>query len=471
VGFGGGVGVSAELPSRSNVAMLPSRRAAWTLVVIVTVGFCCVLAGRPGCGFDSTWGLVWAGDVLHAARAVHPSGVFVPTPHPASVGLGMLARILSWRDHTPLLWAAGVEASLVGLLAGIVRLGRQLGGNLLVGCLACVGVATLPVTAVAVDSGTIDVFFAACCVWAVCLAAAHPRAALTVAAVGTLARPEGLLLGIVVAASRWGSLSRRARAFTVVAAVVVVCSWVGVGVLLFGDPLAAAHVTANNASVLRDNPTLAGYLRQAAGAADVLIAVFAAATLVAIARPLLRATSRLAVTSIVVLLLGVTASVIGGAPFTPRYMLAEIAIAAPLAVATLWRAYDGASRTAAARIVGAGVVAVVCAVDFSPLLHARAIVSNQQRAAAAIAPLIRLANRQCTVLNTPGGPLLPVIALTYAHRLTVNAAPDHSACALIPASSVVGQANGFGPDPSGQPSMAVTGRPVDAAGGWVLYAP
>jgi len=441
----------------------------WWALMAAGVIAGCLLAGLPGCGFDSTWALVWAGDLLHGSHAAQPQGVFVPTPHPASIGLASAIHILGGGHDGQLLWAASVEASLVALLSGVVRLGYQLSSRV-VGCAACIGLACLPVVVDAVGNGTIDVFFAACCVWALCLASSRPGIAIGLAALAALARPEGILLGAVIVLAQWAQLSNRQRMLAVAAATAVVLCWVGLGAVMFGSPLAVVHITANNGTVLHDNPSLVGYLRRSADTVGPLMLLFAAAAVLYTIKPSRDRARRTCSAALTALLVGLTASVVSGTPFAARYLLAEIAIATPLAAATLWRT-DDATRPARTRLLLGLIITIVVAVNWLPLLRTRTAVATQQRDANGIASLLRQANRECDELATPDTALLPVIELRYAHALHIDSTANDTACTLSPNTLVAAQAGGFGPLSYAPPLVIGVGKQIATGNGWTLYAP
>ncbi len=85
------------------------RRAVECVATMSSVAIGALLMGRPGCGFDASWALVWAGRIWQGHAVSVPAGVIVPTPHPASLVAALLARVGPVSDAR-VIWSIGVEA-------------------------------------------------------------------------------------------------------------------------------------------------------------------------------------------------------------------------------------------------------------------------------------------------------------------------------------------------------------------------
>ncbi len=422
-----------------------SRSALAISAVVVLIGV--VLAGWAGCGFDSTWNLVWSGDVLGGHAAAAAPGAFLPTPHPGSIAWGLLIRALSFGAPLRTAWAASIEGVFVVFLAGVVVLGRRT-GSWAAGWIAAVTLSALPGVAEAVTGGTVDVLFAAACVWTVVLVARAPRAALMLSSFAALMRPEGWVLVVAVAIWSWARLSVRARISAVTALILLPLLWAGVGQLLFSDPLAALHVTLNNAVTLagrRGSTPLVHAVVSALGPAMAPLWIAVVLVVLGWRRP--GPVGRRAWVVAALLAAGLAAAIAGGSVFTPRYLVAELALALPTSVSIVTNLRSRSQQLGAyAACIGVGVATIV---GFHSQATTRDIdMRAQSRVLAGLASTLRVAASRCDSVAVPALSFLPVVELSAGrHRaVVVQSTTDGGAsCVLRPRDALAMQGASWGP--------------------------
>lgn len=432
-----------------------------------------VLTGSAGCGFDSSWALVWAGNALRGHAATRPPGVILPTPHPASLLWGMLAR-LGPANVSRTVWALSIELVLVMLLAGVFVLGARIGGRS-AGCASVLVVASLPALGVAVSSGTVDVLFAAAVVWSVIFAAARPSWAMALAAVASLARPEGIVLVGMLAVYRWRGGGLRFRVSAVVTAVAVPGSWLLMGAALFADPLVALHVTVANTRTGHGRVGL-GSLAHAVllGGGWVGVVIAGCALVYAV---LLRTKSPVTVfgTSCCVAM-GIVLVMISadGAAIPARYFAAELACAVPLGMGAICAVQPkrAAPRyTALAAVAGLAIIGVVTSLGPRSL---RVSEDATQGTEFAMLAHVLAADQRCAAISLAPHVFLPAVILDADRPVRVSPSEAGSAgadCRLSARDPLTAAGDGWGPEPS---TLRIETVPPSAdviatTTSWVLY--
>lgn len=421
------------------------RQADFAAVPAIVIA--CLIVGPARCGFDSTWALVWGGDLLHGHAAEAPAGVVLPTVHPASLLVAVVIRAVGGAAAAPQLWAWLTDALLLAALAGVYALGLRLAGR----AAAVVSVITFgccPALQAAVGMGTVDVLFAAASVWALCLCLTRPAAAIGLGTVAALARPEGwLVLLLLVALTLRGPNRRQSKAFGLAALVAVPGMWLLCGELLFADPLSALHVTVGNAKALADVTGLSVSLRTSVSAAGVGCAALLAglAGWVCSRDRLSRQLQIVAAAGcgMTVLLVALGAA---GITTPTRYFTAELAILLPVAFAAVWQ---GAAASSPVRASLA--VAAACWVVAALTLHVahpgdRDHFARQQGHAALALDIAEHAG-SCQSVSIPPSVFVGAALLESPKRVTV-ASTGRQQCRLVPLTDSALTGLGWGPEPT-----------------------
>ena len=429
-----------------------------------------VIGGRPSCGFDSTWELIWASDALHAHRATQPPGLLLPTAHPASLLLGAILRTATG-PTSQMAWAATVEVCFAFALAGVFVLAFRLAGTA-VASAAVIAFASLPAVGAAVGAGTVDVIFAATVVWALVLASDRPAVAVECAFVAALARPEGwlALLAIVV----WrvpGGARLKLSGWGTVALLAAPTMWALVGVGLFHDPLAAFHVTVSNASTQGVSGGVIPTIRTVAGTAQLLNVALVAALAAWVlrgkrddrgGRVIAAAWASMALS---VVLIGVL-----GAQTQPRYLIGELGLGLPQAfglLAMVSRGVRGMRIATIALLILAVTQTTVASQARTRLATAEA---RQRHVLTSLANVLAH-DRSCNALTV--GPTTDASAVILGARrpVSVTTTTFRDQCRLVATSDVALTGAGWGLVPLRltrevvPPSTQVLARNRD----WTLY--
>jgi len=458
----------------------PAHARSWSTfaVAVVSVASGGVLLGRPGCGFDSSWALTWAGDALHGRQATRPIGVALPTPHPASLIWGALMR-LGPASASRTVWAISTEFVLVVLLIGVFALGYRLGGRL-AGSASVLTAAALPALGAAVGGGTVDVLFAAAVVSSVALAASRPSWAVTCAAVATLARPEGLALLTVLTVYRWRNTNRRLRIGAIAAALLTPSAWLLMGATLFGDPLAALHITVANARAGHDHVGFASVGRALhAGGGTVGVTFVICAILAGVAHA--RRDAEVAFAAAACASMGIALVVISvnGAAIPARYFAGELALATPIAIGAIcslrrrWSVPVLASSGATAAVA---VFSAACVFSsLGPRANRAAAETAQGRELSALVSILHR-EKTCATISLAPHVFIPVVIL-QAHRpvlVTAFAGGGASgACRLAARDALTAAGDGWGPEPAilRLETVSANAKIVAADPGWIIYVP
>jgi hypothetical protein len=407
-----------------------------------------LIAGPARCGFDSTWALVWGGDLLHGRAAEAPAGVVLPTVHPASLLVAVAVRAVGGAAAAPQLWAWLTDGLLLAALAGIYALGLRLAGRG-VAALSVVSFACCPALQAAVGMGTVDVLFAAVSVWALCLCLTRPALAIALGAVAALARPEGWLVLLLLVSLTLGAPDRRrSRAFGFAALVAVPGMWLLCGEALFGDPLAALHVTVGNAKTLADVTGLSASLRTSVSATGIGCAALLGGLAGWVLSP-----DRFGRHARVVLAagLGMTALLLGlgaaGITTPTRYFTAELALLLPVAFTAVWRvAASSPQLKAPVAVATAGWVVVALTLTMAHPGDRDHFAQQQSHAALAID--IAEQAGSCRTVSIPPSVFVGAALLTSPKRVTVASA-GREQCRLVPLDDSALTGLGWGPEPSG----------------------
>jgi hypothetical protein len=450
-----------------------SRRQAVTIAVsLLVVAAAAVLAGRAGTGFDATWALVWARDLLHGHAASIPAHAFSVTPHPAAIGLGMLAGIVGFGHVALTVWSVLIELLVIATFVGVIRLGAVC-GSYPAGWIACLAIAVEPGVRDGIGRGTTDIMCAAACVWALAVVLRHPKLAVGLVAVAALCRPEAWLVIFAICVLRWPQLTKPARLTAIVSAALVPIVWIVMGATMFGDALAAVHVTvANDKASTVGTTTLTDTMWHLPGWFGLLTIIGLVAAAVRM-RKKPQVVTTLAATA--VLTAGLLVENSGGASFVARYSTPVVALAIPLALAAIFTL----PLPTRLRLVAPVGVAVLAAVALVSTRTARLSDNNkfaaQHRAVNSLLDVVdKPAATACTGVTVPQTALIPVIALAFRHGTAIDVADnpaDVQSCILLAQSIDAMNADGWGPATIGQsPNTYVSGARVIARDNqWALY--
>lgn len=418
-------------------------------VSVVVVAAATAIAGRAECGFDATWALVWARDLVHAHSATIPAGAFAATPHPGAIALGVLAGIGGFGHATIIGWTILAELSVIAMFAGVVRLAAVC-GSYPAGWIAAIAIAVQPGIRDAVGRGTTDIACAAACAWALALVLRRPKLAIGLIAFAALCRPEAWLLIPTIVIVRWPHTSRSTRLVAVVWGGVIPAVWLGMGAALFHDPLAALHVTVGNdqgsgtgggigalAHTFLHLPGLLGFA--------VLLGVGFATVAVKRRPPLL-----LPLVATACVLAGLVIETVGGASFVPRYLTTLVTLAVPVAFAAL---FTGLGPVWARRTAALGVIALAV-IAFTSTTSARTGDNNrfaaQHRAVGALFSVLTPQHvARCDGVTIPQTALAPAAVLAFREGTHISIATDSTTtqtCALVPQWIDAVNANGWGPN-------------------------
>jgi hypothetical protein len=457
---------------KRHIAELSRRQTATIAVSSVIVAAATVLAGRAGTGFDATWAMVWARNLQHGHAASVPAHAFSVTPHPAAIGLGMLAGIAGFGHIALTAWSVLIELLVITTFAGVIRLGAVC-GSYPAGWIACLAIAVEPGVRDGIGRGTTDIMCAAACVWALAVVLRHPRLALGLAAVAALCRPEAWLVIVAICALRWPQLAKSARLTAIASAVLVPIVWIVMGATMFGDALAAVHVTvANDKASTVGATSLTDTVLHLPGWFGVLAII---GLVVAAARMKRQPQVATALAATAVLTAGLLVENSGGASFVARYSTPVVALAIPLALTAIFT-LPLPTRLRLVAPVGVAVLAVVALVSTrAARLSDNNKFAAQHRAVNSLLDVVdKPAATACTGVTIPQTALIPVIALAFRHGTAIDVAnnpADVQSCILLAQSIDAMNADGWGPATIGQsPNAYVLGaRVISRDNQWALY--
>lgn len=455
-----------------SIADLRHGPTAIVAVSLVVVAVASIFSGRPSSGFDATWALVWARDLLHGHAASIPAHAFSVTPHPAAIGLGVLAGIAGFGHVAMTVWSVLIELTVIATFAGVIRLGAVC-GSYPAGWIACLAIAVEPGVRDGVGRGTTDMVCAAGCIWAVALVMRYPRLALGLAAVAALCRPEAWLVLLAIAAMRWPRLGTSARLTAVIAAALVPVVWIGMGAAMFGDALAAVHVTVANDKA--SSVGSASFLHTMASLPGSFGLVAAIGLVVAAIRLRNRPQVVVAVVATVALAAGLLVEVGGGASFVARYSTPVVALLIPCALAAIFVLPWPSKLRLAAPIGAAALVAIALVSTRTARLSDDNKFAAQHRAVNSVLDVVdhQSANK-CLGVTIPQSALIPAIALAFPHGTAIvvaNNPADVQPCILIAQSIDALNADDWGPATIGQSSTPFlpAARLIARDDQWALY--
>lgn len=425
------------------------HRAGRFGVAAASVAAGCVLVGRAGCGFDSSWALVWAGDALHGRVAAQPSAVVLPTPHPASLLWATLVRVAP-PSAGRTVWALSIEVVLVALLFGVFVLGARVGGRL-AGCVSVLLVSAVPALGDAVTSGTVDVLFAAAVVWSLILAAARPGWALALATAAALSRPEGAVLLGLIAAWRWRGAGARFRVGAVMAAVGAVAAWLLMGTMLFADPLIAVHVTLANATAGHDRVGLGSFVRALlVGGGWVAVVVVVSAMTYALFMGRKSPQIVLGAAASVGMAIALAVISANGAAVPSRYFAAELACAVPIGIGAICAVPKRRYTQWAAWLAVGGLGVVVLMTSLGPRSARASAAASQGRELTTLGEVLG-ADQRCGAVSVAPHVFVPVVVLDARRPVIVSpsAAGDSGvSCRLAARDPLTATGDGWGPEPA-----------------------
>ncbi len=473
---------SRKLSSRQQVAAIA--------VSAVVVTAATVVAGQVRTGFDSTWALLWARNLLHANAASIPTGAFTVTPHPGAIALGVLASVGGFGHAAMTTWALLLEIAALAMFAGVVRLGVVC-GSYPAGWIAAIAIALQPGVRDSVGRGTTDIVCAAACVWALALVTRHPKLAIGLATLAALYRPEAWLLLPIFTGVRWRDISRSTRITTLVCGTAIPVIWLLMGAVFFNDPLAALHITVTNGQGVAANGGMTGLIHAffdlPGWFGPIALIGFVVAAVGARRQPQLLLTTAASAA----LLAGLILEVADGAAFTARYLIATVALMLPLALAAIFTR----SRTlrwpfATWRFVTWRLAAIVICVTLTSVAtystrHTR-LGSNdrfatQGRAVTALFTVLKpSATANCHGVTIPQTALTPAIALAFpnsthiqitSNRFNGNINQPTQPCLLVVHNPNAVNAAGWGPIGIGEIANGYlpNARLIAGNNEWALY--
>jgi hypothetical protein len=445
------------------------RRAAWIVAVlaVAAVGAITLTGARGVAGYDTTYGLAWARDLIGGHGFTMPPDA--PTPHPLSIILG--AAALLGGDHARaglvVLSAAALVCST--LLAG--ALAATLGGAPRARiAYAAIAAAALTVSRPALiylaRTASMDWVYVALVLGGVLLAAhAHRAAASGLVGLAALHRPEAWVLAVILAITH--ARHTRSRAATTLAVVVAAgppLVWVGMGAL-FGNPFLALSVSQQNAATFHrvTGPWAAvtGLPGQVAAGIGWPATIIGAVSVGVLARSWWRQQgTRPALLAIGVAVAAPLASGLLGTAILARYVLLLDVLLVAATIALPVRMWTG-RRQLAGRLGAAGVCVALAAAILgqAPAFADLARISTAQRQVDNQLHAILATKNLCRPLWVPAHGHIPLVALITGQPLsTVNTlppAPPPSGTVVHPITPDVAADSGYAPPQSVNDALAI----------------
>lgn len=217
--------------------------AAAAAVAFLTVHFSGAQAG-----YDSSWHLVWANQVLEGTKPTFDAWA-APTEHPLLLGIGLVAALFGPAAENAAFLTLTLCA-LLALLPALKRLSLNIFETWLPGALAWVLMAGAYGLLLQALRGYLDVWFLLLVTVAAILAVERKQAAaawLPLALAGLL-RPEAWLLAGLLLVFSWRSAPRTARIQLLAATVLPALVWFGIDAAVTGNPF-LSFTTARNLAV------------------------------------------------------------------------------------------------------------------------------------------------------------------------------------------------------------------------------
>lgn len=228
------------------------RAGLLILVVAGVLGFA-LFPTYPN--YDSIYSLLWGREILDLATPTFDA-YRAPTQHPLSNIIG--AGLSLFGTVGDRIWIALCIASLIVLLVGLYRLGRDLFSPI-VGLLAAVLLASRLDFAFLAARGYIDTAFLAFVVWALVLEVQRPRrgfAPLILFGLAGMLRPEAWLLSGLYWLWCFGPATWKQRAGWGVLVWIPTLIWVGSDYAVMGEPLYSFTHTSDLAGQLKRNKSI-----------------------------------------------------------------------------------------------------------------------------------------------------------------------------------------------------------------------
>ncbi|MDO9357027.1 MAG: glycosyltransferase family 39 protein [Solirubrobacteraceae bacterium] len=241
--------VSAPISPRQRAL---ERAGLASLVVVGVLGFV-LFPTYPN--YDSIYSLLWGREIVDLATPTFDA-FRAPTQHPLSNLIGAVLSLLG--THGDRVWIALCIASLIVLLAGLYRLGRDL-FHPVVGLLAAVLLASRLDFAFLAARGYIDTGFLAFVIWAAVLEVQKPRrglAPLILLGLAGLLRPEAWLLAGIYWLWCFGPATWPQRIRWGIIVWIPTAIWVGSDYAVMGEPLYSFTHTSELAGQLDRNKSI-----------------------------------------------------------------------------------------------------------------------------------------------------------------------------------------------------------------------
>lgn len=210
------------------------ERAGLALITLIGVLGFVLFPTYPN--YDSIYSLLWGREIIDLQTPTFDA-FRAPTQHPLSNVIGAALSLLGTSGDR--LWIALCIASMIALLAGLYRLGRDL-FTPVIGLIAAVLLASRLDFAFLAARGYIDTGFLAFVVWAAVLEVQKPRrglAPLVLLALAGMLRPEAWLLSGVYWLWCFGPATWRQRITWGILVWLPAIVWLGSDYLVMGEPL------------------------------------------------------------------------------------------------------------------------------------------------------------------------------------------------------------------------------------------
>jgi Dolichyl-phosphate-mannose-protein mannosyltransferase len=233
-------------PAASPRQVVLERVALGVLILVALLGFA-LFPTYPN--YDSIYSMLWGREIVHLQTPTF--GAFrAPTEHPLSNVVGGALSLLGTGGDR--VWIFLCIASMVFLLVGLYRLGRDLFSPV-VGGLAALLLASRLDFAFLAARGYTDTAFLALVVWAAVLEVQRPRrglAPLLLLGLAGLLRPEAWLLGGIYWLWCIGPATWRQRIVWALIVGAPALIWMGSDYAVMGEPLYSFTYTAGSAAAL-----------------------------------------------------------------------------------------------------------------------------------------------------------------------------------------------------------------------------
>ena len=225
------------------------------LLLLIAVGVLGFLLFPTYPNYDSIYSLLWGREILDLSTPTFDA-FRAPTQHPLSNIVGAVLSLFGTSGDR--IWIALCIASLIVLLVGLYRLGRDLFSPV-VGALAALLLASRLDFAFLAARGYIDTAFLAFVVWAAVLEVQRPRrglAPLILLSLAGLLRPEAWLLAGIYYLWCFGAATWKQRIVWAVIVPIPMLIWTGSDFAVMGEPLYSFTHTSELAGQLDRNKSI-----------------------------------------------------------------------------------------------------------------------------------------------------------------------------------------------------------------------